>query len=155
MDFTHETPFTASSLRQALQMAEFSNVRVYPTGPVPHGLKGALRVVLWKALSLGIRFIGDVEDGPKNQKTPIYTVNVQAVAESMRLKTATSGLKDDYSVSGLETKIEPSRQIISFSLYISCPRGSACFRESIPSCSRHLTQKTANSPRCTEKAPTY
>lgn len=83
MDFTHETPFTASSLKQALQMADFSNVRVYPTGPVPHGLKSGLRAVLWKALSLGIRFIGAVEGGPQDGLSSIYTAAIVAVAEKM------------------------------------------------------------------------
>lgn len=81
MDFTHETPFTASSLKQALQMADFSNVQVHPAGPVSHGLKSGLRAVLWRGLSVGIRFIGAVEGGPQDELNSIYTAAIVAVAE--------------------------------------------------------------------------
>jgi 2-polyprenyl-3-methyl-5-hydroxy-6-metoxy-1,4-benzoquinol methylase len=83
MDFTHETPFTASSLKQALQMAELSNVHVYPAGPLAHGLKSGLRAVLWRALSLGIRCVAAVEGGPQDRLNSIYTAAIIAVAEKV------------------------------------------------------------------------
>lgn len=83
MDFTHETPFTASSLKQALQIAHFSNVHVYPAGPLAHGLKSGLRAALWKALTLAIRSVAAVEGGPQDELNSIYTAAIVAVAEKM------------------------------------------------------------------------
>src|SRR2546429_8180711 len=38
-DFSHETPFTPSSLKQILELTDFTNVQVFPMGPVVHGVK--------------------------------------------------------------------------------------------------------------------
>jgi SAM-dependent methyltransferase len=83
MDFTHETPFTASSLKQALRMADFSNVNVYPAGPLAHGLKSSVRAVIWRALTLGIRCVAAVEGGPQDELNSIYTAAIIAVAEKV------------------------------------------------------------------------
>ena len=83
MDFTHETPFTGSSLKQALQMAGFSNIHVYPAGPLTHGLKSSLRAVLWRSLSLGFRFVAAVQGGPQDELNSIYTAAIIAAAEKV------------------------------------------------------------------------
>jgi 2-polyprenyl-3-methyl-5-hydroxy-6-metoxy-1,4-benzoquinol methylase len=81
MDFTHETPFTAMSLKQALEMAEFKDVKVHGMGPVAHGLKSAIRAGLWWAISSGIRFIQFVESARRDPLAGIYTAAIYAVAK--------------------------------------------------------------------------
>lgn len=81
MDFSHETPFTATSLRQALQLAGFGNARVYGMGPVVHGAKSALRFFLWKGIAAGLRLIQTVEGGPRDRSDSIYTAAIFATAQ--------------------------------------------------------------------------
>lgn len=81
MDFTHETPFTAASLKQALQLAGFADVNVRPMGPVVHGAKSALRFCLWKAIAAGLRLIQVVEGGPRDPLGSIYTSAIYAAAK--------------------------------------------------------------------------
>lgn len=47
-DYTHESPFTASSGRQLLLNAGFSSVTAYAIEPLPAGRFGWLRAPLWK-----------------------------------------------------------------------------------------------------------
>jgi len=81
MDFTHRTPFTAPSLKQALEMAGFANVRVYPMGPVAHGLASAARALLWKGVTAALRAIQTVEGGPRDGLCSIFTSAICATAE--------------------------------------------------------------------------
>jgi len=62
-DFSHETCFTASSLKQILELANFVDVGVFPCGPVVLGAKSAVRFVLWKFIVAGIKFVQAVEGG--------------------------------------------------------------------------------------------
>jgi cyclopropane fatty-acyl-phospholipid synthase-like methyltransferase len=50
-DFTHESWFTARSVRQLMAVAGFSDVDVFPSEPAPHGLKSAARWLIWKFYS--------------------------------------------------------------------------------------------------------
>lgn len=50
-DFTHESWFTAASVRQLAATAGFSVVTVLPCPPVAHGLPSAARVAVWKLVS--------------------------------------------------------------------------------------------------------
>lgn len=81
MDFSHETPFTASSLKQVLQLANFVNVRVLPMGPVAHGLKSAIRCLLWKVVTAGLRIVQTIEGGPPDPLDAIYTAAILAAAD--------------------------------------------------------------------------
>ncbi|MGO8734241.1 MAG: class I SAM-dependent methyltransferase [Terriglobia bacterium] len=81
MDFTHETPFAPSSLKQALEMAGFANVRVSGMGPVVHGVKSAVRSVLWNLIEAGLRFVQTVEAGPGDDLRRIFTATIFAVAD--------------------------------------------------------------------------
>lgn len=81
MDFTHETPFTASSLKQALQIAGFSDVNLFPLEPLVHGAKSALRFVLWKGIAAGLRFVQSIEGGPRDASDSIYTAVLYATAK--------------------------------------------------------------------------
>ncbi|MGC9994008.1 MAG: class I SAM-dependent methyltransferase [Terriglobia bacterium] len=81
MDFTHETPFAPTSLKQVLEMTGFVNVRVGGVRPVVHGVKSAVRFVLWKLIEAGLSFIQLVEQGPTNDLCRIFTANIFAVAD--------------------------------------------------------------------------
>jgi 2-polyprenyl-3-methyl-5-hydroxy-6-metoxy-1,4-benzoquinol methylase len=50
-DFTHESWFTARSVRQLAAAARFSSVSVQSCPPVAHGLMSTARVVAWKPIS--------------------------------------------------------------------------------------------------------
>lgn len=50
-DLTHETTYTARSLRQIGAAAGFSDIAVHACPPVAHGVKSGLRVGAWKAAS--------------------------------------------------------------------------------------------------------
>lgn len=76
-DFTHELAFTKNSLRQVLRQTGFSEVAFYQTGPVPHGLKSAVRFILWKLFEVILGFYMLVETGTSEG---IYTQNIIAVA---------------------------------------------------------------------------
>lgn len=81
MDFTHETPFTAPSLKQVLQLAGFVEIRVLPMGPVTHGIKSALRTILWKGIAACLRFVQTIEGGPPDTLASIPTAAILAVAD--------------------------------------------------------------------------
>jgi SAM-dependent methyltransferase len=81
MDFTHETPFTAPSLKQTLQLARFEKIRVLPIGPVAHGIKSAVRSILWKGITACLRFVQTVEGGPPGALCSIYTAAILAAAD--------------------------------------------------------------------------
>jgi cyclopropane fatty-acyl-phospholipid synthase-like methyltransferase len=50
-DFTHETWYTARSIRQLAAAAGFESVRVLPCPPVAHGWISMARVSVWKSIS--------------------------------------------------------------------------------------------------------
>lgn len=81
MDFTHQTPFTATSLKQALELAGFANVRVFAMGPVAHGLRSAVRCLLWNGITSALRFIQTVEGGPRDELSSIFTAAIGASGE--------------------------------------------------------------------------
>jgi len=74
-DFTHEVIFTWSSLNQLFKVTGFREVKFKPAGPVPHGLKSAVRYFLWKCIETFLRFYIIVETG---QKKGIFTQNIIA-----------------------------------------------------------------------------
>jgi 2-polyprenyl-3-methyl-5-hydroxy-6-metoxy-1,4-benzoquinol methylase len=50
-DFTHESSYTARSVRQLAAAAGFSSIAVQACPPVAHGLMSAARVAAWKPVS--------------------------------------------------------------------------------------------------------
>jgi 2-polyprenyl-3-methyl-5-hydroxy-6-metoxy-1,4-benzoquinol methylase len=50
-DFTHESSFTARSVRQLAAAAGFCSVTVRPCDPLAHGLMSAARLAAWKLVS--------------------------------------------------------------------------------------------------------
>ena len=76
-DLTHLTILSPSSLRQALQLAGFCDIRFEETGPAPKDMRGKGRVMLWKAVKLVANLIRVIETG-KTQR--IWTENLICVA---------------------------------------------------------------------------
>ena len=68
------------SLKQALEMANFNEVKVYPMGPVAHGFKSAIRTGLWRVINSGFRWIQIVESARRDPLASIYTAAIYAVA---------------------------------------------------------------------------
>lgn len=50
-DFTHESWFTARSVKQLATAAGFASVRVASCTPIAHGVVSSVRMVAWKAVS--------------------------------------------------------------------------------------------------------
>jgi 2-polyprenyl-3-methyl-5-hydroxy-6-metoxy-1,4-benzoquinol methylase len=77
-DFTHETAFTRNSLHQILTVIGFRDIKFYPTGPVPHGMKSIARYILWKGIEAILKTYMLIETGTS---LGIFTQNIIAVAK--------------------------------------------------------------------------
>ena len=75
-DFTHSVAFTKSSLSQVLRATGFENVKCYPMGPIPHGLKSSIRFLIWNVIQILIKFYMLVETGSSDG---IYTQTIIAL----------------------------------------------------------------------------
>lgn len=75
-DYTHETAFTVSSVRQLFLNTGFVKSECYPTGPVPYSWKARIRHMLWALKVFVHRFWKMVETG---NATGIFTSNLIAV----------------------------------------------------------------------------
>ena len=62
-DFTHQTSFTARSIRQLAAAAGFDTVLARSSPPIAHGLASAARVVVWKGVSACYRVALAAETG--------------------------------------------------------------------------------------------
>lgn len=72
-DFTHELAFTAQSIAQILRVAGFREIAAYPQRPVVHGVKSAIRFVLWRAFEMLMKFYLLIETGGSKG---IFTQNI-------------------------------------------------------------------------------
>lgn len=77
-DITHELAFTAQSLRQIGSLAGFSSSHFEEDRPVVHGLKSAIRWVLWMFLRIPFCLIRMAETGELGRNS-ILTQNILAV----------------------------------------------------------------------------
>jgi 2-polyprenyl-3-methyl-5-hydroxy-6-metoxy-1,4-benzoquinol methylase len=77
-DLTHMTILSPRSLRQALALAGFGNISVYEAGPAPIGVRGRVRSVIWRAVSIGVRLLRYTEAG---RAAPVLTENMIGVAQ--------------------------------------------------------------------------
>jgi predicted TPR repeat methyltransferase len=50
-DFTHESSYTARSVRQVGRAVGFASVDVLPCEPAPHGVVSSVRLAVWKSVS--------------------------------------------------------------------------------------------------------
>jgi 2-polyprenyl-3-methyl-5-hydroxy-6-metoxy-1,4-benzoquinol methylase len=62
-DFTHQTSFTARSIRQLATAAGFDTILARPSPPVAHGLASAARVTVWQLASACYRIALAAETG--------------------------------------------------------------------------------------------
>ena len=62
-DFTHESWYTALSIRQIAAAAGFGPVTVMPCPPVAHGLASAVRAAVWKTASAACKLAIAAETG--------------------------------------------------------------------------------------------
>jgi 2-polyprenyl-3-methyl-5-hydroxy-6-metoxy-1,4-benzoquinol methylase len=62
-DFTHQTSFTARSIRQLAAAAGFDSVLARSSPPVAHGLASAARVMVWQVVSACYRITLAAETG--------------------------------------------------------------------------------------------
>ncbi len=81
-DFTHELAFTRISITQLLKSSGFSNVICYEDTPIPHGIKSAVRWLLWKAIRGMLRLYLAVETGPR-EKACIFSQNFLTVSSKL------------------------------------------------------------------------
>ncbi len=77
-DFTHEIAFTQNSLAQVLRAVGLEKIKFYPEGPVRHGLKSAVRCLLWKIIEIFLRIYLLIETG---NAEGILTQNLIVAAE--------------------------------------------------------------------------
>lgn len=78
-DFTHELAFTRISLDQLLRASGFTRVDCFEDRPVPHGLKSAVRALLWRAFRVGLLCYLAVETGEFDRHA-VLSQNLLAVA---------------------------------------------------------------------------
>ncbi len=78
-DMTHEQAFTRVSLAQLLLASGFSRIECHESGPVPAGLKSAVRWLLWRGIHLLLRLWNAAETGDTGRDA-IYTRNLLAIA---------------------------------------------------------------------------
>jgi 2-polyprenyl-3-methyl-5-hydroxy-6-metoxy-1,4-benzoquinol methylase len=77
-DFTHESSYTARSVRQLAAAAGFDSIVVLPCAPVPHGLVSGGRVAVWKVVSAAYKIALAAETGVLRRH--IVTQNLTFVA---------------------------------------------------------------------------
>jgi predicted TPR repeat methyltransferase len=80
-DFTHESSFTARSVRQLSAAAGFGHVAVRPCPPVAHGLKSAGRAAAWKPVSVAYKLALAAETG--RFRGHVVTQNLTFVARKV------------------------------------------------------------------------
>jgi SAM-dependent methyltransferase len=89
-DFTHQTSFTARSIRQLTAAAGFDSALTRSSPPVAHGLASAARVTIWQLISACYRIALAAETGML--RGHIVTQNLTFVARkgTVTLKPAES-----------------------------------------------------------------
>lgn len=78
-DFTHEVAFTWESISQLLLSSGFAHVKCYEDAPARHGIKSAIRGILWQGIRVGLRLWLMVETG-ETGRDAIFSQNLLAVA---------------------------------------------------------------------------
>lgn len=78
-DFTHELAFTKQSISQLLLASGFKRVQCFEDTPIPHGVKSAVRWILWKLIRGGLRLYLAVETG-SGERECVFSQNFLTVA---------------------------------------------------------------------------
>ncbi len=76
-DITHELAFTSTSLNQLLLSSGFSNVCCFEDAPIVHGVKSAVRWVIWQGFRGLMRLYALAETGTSDG---VFSRNLLAVA---------------------------------------------------------------------------
>lgn len=76
-NFTHEQVFTRTSLAQLFIASGFSLVTCYEDAPIPHGVKSAVRWMLWRIFRGGLKVFIAAETGSPDEC--IFSQNFLAV----------------------------------------------------------------------------
>ena len=77
-DLTHETNYTRRSVTQLMKMAGFKTIRLYEDTPIVHGIKSAIRFLLWKFFRSFFCLIYMSETGDHGKEL-ILTQNILAI----------------------------------------------------------------------------
>lgn len=85
-DFTHESWFTAGSVRQLCAYAGFDSVDIRPCEPPIHGAMSAARFVVWKVVQAFLKLIYAAETG--QHKGVIVTQNLVFIARASEAASA-------------------------------------------------------------------
>ena len=85
-DFTHEWFFTPASLADLLRLTGLTQYEARPSGPYAHGLKSALRHILWSGFKVGLALWNLTEVGHRG--SGIYTRVFVATAVKPQGKTS-------------------------------------------------------------------
>lgn len=80
-DMTHETCFTQRSISQGLRAVGFKKIEVIEDQPIAHDLKGLVRNLLWRILTIIPRFLLMIEVGTEGAKKPILSQNMLVIAQ--------------------------------------------------------------------------
>lgn len=78
-DITHENAFTSSSLEQVFLSSAYTTVTCHEDMPIVHGLKSALRWLIWRIIRGCLRGYLAAETG-STAKNAIFSQNLLAVA---------------------------------------------------------------------------
>lgn len=78
-DITHEMAFTRNSLGQLLVASGFAGVSCFEDQPIPHGVKSAVRFVLWRCIRFVLWLALAAETG-ETDRGAIFSQNLLAVA---------------------------------------------------------------------------
>jgi 2-polyprenyl-3-methyl-5-hydroxy-6-metoxy-1,4-benzoquinol methylase len=73
-DLTHELIFTQSSIAQLLLSSGYRRVQSFEDAPTPHGVKSAIRWLLWKIIRGALRFYLASETGSSGKES-VFTMN--------------------------------------------------------------------------------
>lgn len=78
-DFTHEQAFTRNSISQLLLASGFNDVQCHEDKPIVHGIKSAIRRVLWEGFRIIFLLFIAAETGCWDKKS-VFSQNLLAVA---------------------------------------------------------------------------
>ena len=78
-DFTHELSFTRQSIAQIFLSSGFKSVRSYEDKPIPHGIKSAIRFLIWELVIRKIYIIINIIESGSYDKDAIFSKNFLTV----------------------------------------------------------------------------
>lgn len=80
-DWTHEQSFTPESVRQVLSVAGFARVECHEDQPIVHGVKSAVRYIVWKCLRAVLSLAWMAEKGSRGADV-LFSQNMTVIAHA-------------------------------------------------------------------------